>query len=259
MKDHNISRDKRVPLKYQIADYIRGKIENEEYKPGNQIPTERELSTQFGVSKITVVNALNHLVPEGLIERIQGKGSFVKKPRLTRDLENPHKGFTDFFKDEGVPSQSLVLKTVKMIAPQEVTKELNLEIGADVIMLRRLRFVNDEPVAITTSFFDTDIGAGLLKLEVGQNVSVYDYLVRETGKQVVAGPIYLEPTPLNNAQAKLLNVSVGCCGCITKTTSLVENTTVEYVHSILRGDKFRFVVHRINYGSTSESLAIHIL
>lgn len=259
MTDHDVSRDNRIPLKYQIADFISHQIEKGNYQPGDQIPTERELSSQFGVSRITVVNALNHLETEGLIVRIQGKGSFVKDTRFTRDLNTPQEGFKTFFEKAGIASNSIVLESSQVIGPLEVTQQLDLHPHSNVVMVRRLRVVDNEPVAITTSFFGAEIGAGLLKYKKGDDISIYEYLANKTGKQVLAGPIYLEPSPLNNAQAKLLQVNVGSCGCITTTTTIIENQTVEYVRSVLRGDKFRFVVNRINYGDEVDSFSGLIL
>ncbi|OME90805.1 MULTISPECIES: GntR family transcriptional regulator [Paenibacillus] len=72
-----MSTNDRIPLYQQIQDYIRKIINSENMKPGDRIPTEKELMDQFNVSKITVVNALTGLANEKLIDRVPGKGSFV--------------------------------------------------------------------------------------------------------------------------------------------------------------------------------------
>ncbi|WP_068619821.1 GntR family transcriptional regulator [Paenibacillus tuaregi] len=72
-----MSTNDRIPLYQQIQDYIRKIINSENLKPGDRIPTEKELMDQFNVSKITVVNALTGLANEKLIDRVPGKGSFV--------------------------------------------------------------------------------------------------------------------------------------------------------------------------------------
>ena len=79
--------DYKSPIYLQLREVVRGKIESGEYPPGMAIPSENELSDMYGVNRLTVRNAIDALVKEGLLKRIQGKGAFVVGDRIERDLD----------------------------------------------------------------------------------------------------------------------------------------------------------------------------
>ncbi len=89
-----VSKDNPIPLHYQIKEILQEMIENEVLKPGQSIPTERELCVIQGVSRMTVNKAIMSLVNEGLIYREQGKGTFVAYPKVNREI-SPLKSFSE--------------------------------------------------------------------------------------------------------------------------------------------------------------------
>ena len=74
--------DSRLPIYVQIRTYIYDRIKSGEWKPGDQIPSERDLSSQFGVSRVTIRQALANLEDEDLVRRAQGQGTFVSTPKI---------------------------------------------------------------------------------------------------------------------------------------------------------------------------------
>ncbi|OAA83067.1 HTH-type transcriptional repressor YvoA [Clostridium ljungdahlii] len=103
-----VSKDNPLPLHYQIKEILQEMIENEELKPGDAIPTERELCEVQGVSRMTVNKAIMSLVNEGAIYRKQGKGTFVSEAKVNRQLSRL-KSFTEEMEDEGHKTNTKVL------------------------------------------------------------------------------------------------------------------------------------------------------
>lgn len=235
-----------IPMKYQISNYIKEQIHKGLLAPGDQIPIQKELCEMFDVSRMTVVNALEMLSSEGLIERHQGKGTFVKKQRITRNL-TCKTSFTKDLNEMGLETYSKIIEAKRISPSKRVTRELNISSKEAVIKLKRLRRVEGEPVAITTSYLKEKIGSDLLDMDQDHDLSLFNYIKNKTGQDPQSGPMYVEPILLNSKEAKLLNVAIGSSGCITHTTTLLNNIPIEFVNSVLRGDKFRFVVQEYNY------------
>lgn len=243
--DKNINLDDQIPLKYQIRNYFKEKISEGLIASGDQIPTQKEIGEMFGVSRMTVVNALQLLESEGLIERHQGKGTFVKNDRINRDLIY-RDGFTKDLEMMGYSTSSKIIFSDVISPTSRIVRELKISSNEQVIKLKRLRIVEGEPVGITTSYIKYEIGKELLNLEK-KDISLYDYYEKITGKKPNTGAIYLEPILLNEKEAELLNTEEKKSGCLTTTTTLIDNKPVGFVHTILRGDKFRFVVQGFSY------------
>src|SRR5690348_4362839 len=94
-----------MPMHIQLKKILREKIDDGEYQPGDQIPSERELARLYGLNRMTVRHAITQLVKEGLLKRVQGKGTLVLQPRVTRDLIEL-KGFSQTMKDRGITPSS---------------------------------------------------------------------------------------------------------------------------------------------------------
>jgi len=99
-----------VPLYHQLSQILREKIEQEEWKEGEQIPTELELCEEFGLSRGTVAQALRELEDEGLVYRKQGRGTFVAEKKLSLDLSH----FYSFARDMEARGQRFYSKILRM-------------------------------------------------------------------------------------------------------------------------------------------------
>ena len=96
------SNDYKMPIYLQLREIIRNKIEDGEYMPGTAIPSENSLAQTFGINRITIRNAVDALVHEGLLRRVQGKGVFVVGKKSELSIEEH--GFCRRFLHQGFPS-----------------------------------------------------------------------------------------------------------------------------------------------------------
>ena len=134
----------RRPIHQRLGDQLASNIAQNKLRPGEAIPTEAELAAKHKVALGTVRKALDHLVSKGLIKRIQGSGTFVRRP----DFETASIRFIRYFGSAGdrrTPS-SRILSRDAIIGPREVTDALGLDSGMQVIRLQRLRFYDGLPV-----------------------------------------------------------------------------------------------------------------
>ena len=146
--------DKSSPIPYyaQLKDALREKIEHGEWKAGDQIPSEPDLCRLFAVSRTVIRQALKDMAYEGLIVREKGKGTFVAEPKISESLIQNLTGFYQDMLERGQAPYSKVLKQAVIPASPKVAKYLSLAPGSLVIEIQRLRFVQDEPIVLVTTY-----------------------------------------------------------------------------------------------------------
>ncbi len=156
MVDINI--DKYVPKYVQIKNFIINNIESGEYKVGDKIPSENELSKQFNVSRITANCAIKELTTEGVVERVRGKGTFIKEIKK-QFLSSPSLVFLDNLKlsddTHGSKKHTLISQT-KISPDSSIRKKLSLTENDKVYKLTRLMY-DDNVSAIDFSYIPESI------------------------------------------------------------------------------------------------------
>jgi len=148
----------RLPLpKYVVVKMVlEGRLERE-YAPGARLPSEEALCAEFGVSRITVQQALAHLVKEGRIRREQGRGTFCLDPDGRRTETKPSELLEKVMKyREGAFNQ--VLRHVQGRATPRVAERLGLAVDAPVVAIDRLSFVDDQPIAFIEAYLPAALG-----------------------------------------------------------------------------------------------------
>jgi GntR family transcriptional regulator len=159
-KDHN----RVVPLYYQVQHIIAQRITRGEYPPGAQLPPENELSRELGVSRVTVREALRVLADQKILIKIQGRGTFVAD---NPGIVQPARSFTGYLEDlydqlERVSVKHIEIATVPVT--DEVREKLSLPEGeTEVVRIKRIRHVDDEPYAFTINVLPAGIGRHLNK------------------------------------------------------------------------------------------------
>jgi len=230
-----------VPLYHQLKVAILRDIEAGRWRPGDRIPTEDALIERFKVSKITVRQALRDLAQLGYIRREQGRGTFVQGPPLE---EGPRelRSFTSEMRGHGFLATSRVLDQGIIAAPSEISERLNIADGAPVFRLRRLRLADGEPMGLQTAFIDAALVPGIERLSfadgslyeaLGSRYALYPASARET-HQAVAVPDEIAP---------LLRAPAGSPALAAeRLTSLGDGRPLEFVQSIMRGDRYKIVL-----------------
>ena len=151
-----------VPLHAQIREILRRRILDGSYPPHSQMPSESQMIASFGVSRITIRQALGDLQKEGLIFKVMGKGSFVAKPKAFQNLSKLQ-GFGEAMSPSGYETYSLLLSSRSVAASPAVAQRLHLKPGAPVFEIQRLRYLNREPISVDVSYFPPELGQRLLE------------------------------------------------------------------------------------------------
>ncbi|AEH50439.1 GntR family transcriptional regulator [Pseudothermotoga thermarum] len=239
-----MDKDYPVPLYYKVYRDLKQKILDGIYKPGDKIPPESELVAIYNVSRLTIRRALEELRSEGFITRAKGRGTFITG-RKEEEQMNVLKGFTDKAKEEGFSVRSLVLENKLVEIPSELVEVFGLEPGTMIILLKRVRYMNDEPVAIESAYLNTSVDVrilNILKKDMSKE-SLYEFLRNELKIPLLRALEEFEVTQISPSDAKLLSVNPGACALLRKRyTYTTNNRCIEYVRSIYRGDKYRFKI-----------------
>ncbi|MCL4514183.1 MAG: GntR family transcriptional regulator [Firmicutes bacterium] len=241
----SVSRDNPIPLYLQIKEFWRKQIEGGALQPGDQIPTDQELCERYDVSRITVKQAINALVNEGLVIRRQGKGTFVAKPKLQQDLLKLTSFTEDMWQRGLVPGASLLSKEL-IPAPSEIAKSLQLKEGEKVVRIQRLRLADNEPLAVETLYVPYAVCPELLGDDLGGQ-SFYGLLENRYGLRLNKAEQFLEGSLATKKEAHLLRIREKDAVLLTeRITSLEDGRPVEFAKSVYRGDKYKFhvVLHR---------------
>ncbi|MGI6725345.1 MAG: GntR family transcriptional regulator [Christensenellales bacterium] len=223
----------------QIADYYRLLIDSKKLREGDRLPSEAEISALFKASRITVRRAMEEIVQAGYIERIQGKGSFVRT--LKRDMQLNHlKGFTEEMRAKGLNATSRVIDVSMIACEAKAAEHLKLDANSRVTSIKRLRFVNDEPVSFEHVFVPFHLYPELHHEDLRN--SLYSLLARKglkvhrASQSISAGFAPQEICELLNISKKAPTLN------IERVTYLEDGTPLEYVLSTYRGDRYTFHV-----------------
>ena len=206
---------------------------------GQAIPSERRLSSELGISRLTVRAALDDLVRAGYLERRHGAGTFVSEPKIAQQLTLT--SFSEDMRRRGMVAGSRTIELREIHAGAAVGRALNVSPDARVILIRRLRLADGEPMALETLHVPAALIPGLTR-EVLENSSFYDLLEREYGVVIANGTQTIEPTVTNEEESELLNVPLHSPAFLFERTSRGDDgATVEFVRSLYRGDRYRLV------------------
>jgi GntR family transcriptional regulator len=241
--------DKRspIPLYHQLQAIIDARIASGEWVPGRQLPSERELCEEFGVSRITVRQALAALANEGRLARQQGVGTFVAPRRIEQHL-NRLTGFTDEMAERGQQPGARLLRLERFPATFAVAHSLRRRPGEPVIVVQRLRLADGEPLALETAYLVDDRCYGLLD-EPLQSHSLYRLLSEKYGIVPTRAEQQIEAMACPPPEAQLLDVRKGMPMLhMIRVTYDQDDRPFEHTESFYRGDRYVFHVELVNAG-----------
>src|SRR4051812_6434072 len=240
----SVNKDLPIPLYHQLKDALRKAIEAGEWKSAEQLPNETRLAEHYGVSKITVRQALQELAALGYIRREQGRGTFVSEPKF---YEGPRQltSFTEEMHDHRLDPASRVLDRFAAPADAVIAEALEVAEGDRVVILRRLRLADGEPMGIQTAHIPLALAPGLPDDAI-ENVSLYSVLQSRYGiRPVTARETYLAVLA-DAPDAELLQIASGAPVFAAERVTTAENgKPFEFVRSIMRGDRYRIVLNLV--------------
>ncbi len=231
-----------VPYYHQIKEAVKSLITSGELKAGDMLPSEFGLSEQLGISRLVVHRAYRELVTEGLLIRKRAIGTFVA-PLIKRSytVTGPLFSMTENLSADGLePSNRILLQEV-IPASEEVSNELRLPEGAQVIHLRNLRLAKQLPFAIEEMYFHRDRFPALASLDLNDcSVYVtleklYDAHPQEALDLITAGSATIQ-------EAGLLGINKGAPVMRVKRISTDRlGLLVEYSKVVFHADRYQFV------------------
>lgn len=228
------------PLYYRLQQAVRDRIAAGEWRPGDQIPTIRELGETYGVSRITVVQALHGLAREGLLTRRQGKGVFVAERKIE---QGPIRllSFTDDITRRGHHPTTRTLDLRHERASPDLATRLELTSGDPVMVLERLRLADAEPMGVQRAFLPERMVPGLADSQPIN--SLYRLLRDRYGVVPSRATETFEPVVLDRETARLLGVAPGSPAfAVERITRDRANRVFEFVRSTMRGDRYKVVL-----------------
>ena len=236
----SLDRTSPVPLYYQLKEIFRSWIAAGDFDQDGRFPSEAELQQQFKVSRMTIRRALSELVQEGFLVREQGRGSFVVRPRVQDQLRYLT-SFTEDMRLRGLPTRSRILD-FRLVHDPEVAKAMGIPESEELVQLRRLRLVRDDPVAIQNAFIRHRFCPGLVERGLMEG-SLYATLEQGYGLRLGRAIQMVEAKPADEYEARLLEIEPGQpVLLLERLTFLRGGEPVEYVRSAYRGDRYRFTV-----------------
>jgi GntR family transcriptional regulator len=244
-----IDRNSHIPYYLQLKAALAKGIQDGEWGPGDLLPSEAELTRDYGVSRTVVRQALKDMTYEGLVIRQKGKGTFVTQPKISsRGLVQSLEGFYQDMADRGVPVITQVIEQVLEPAELEVAANLELEPLAPVVKLVRLRFVEDEPIVLVSSYLPYESCRELIHADLERG-SLYAFLEQECGLTIARGSRQIEAVQANEAEAGTLQVGIGSALIRLRSVSYTpDDTPLEYFDALFRGDRSRFEVEIFGIG-----------
>ena len=238
-KISNIQKDSPVPLYYQLKEILKNKIETGELKDGEMIPSERELIELYQISRPTVRQAINELVNNQLLVRKQGYGTFVYKPKRSQWYLESLTSFSEENEKKGLSTKTTVL-SIQIIEGTEELSTLFRKNYHHYYHLERLRYVEEQPVVLVSTFIPCDIAPDLEKENLTEN-SLYDILRNRYHFNIDYGDRSLEAVIVDKDDFKHFGISPESAIQLVKTIAYLENGEVfEYSVSRFRGDLSSF-------------------
>ena len=207
--------------------------------PGAPVPPERELARQYGTSRTTVRQALSELVIEGRLLRVQGRGTFVAKPKVAQVLELA--SYTEGMRAHGLHPHTAILEIGYVLADEHLAGLLGIKTGGRTLRIHRLRLADGEPMSIDTSHLPARRFPGLRR-QLGRSSPLYDTLTRAYGVQLAEAEETIETVLAGPEDARLLSVDVGLPLLLLSRHAFdVNGEPVEWAQSWYRGDRYKFV------------------
>lgn len=206
-----VDRTSPLPLYHQLKSLLEAEIASNDLKPGDRLPSEHEIETRFGVSRATIRQALNSLVQEGVIERVQGIGTFVANPHVRHS--SGLISFTEDMRGQGLTPSHEVLESVLKEPPDSIGEKLDLKQNHSTWFLLRLHLADSVPVGIGETWIPLqhlgsvvdDLARG--EIEIG---SLYDFLESsQIGVKLDSGTETVTADLADESVAELLRCEAG--------------------------------------------------
>ncbi|HEX5140574.1 MAG TPA: GntR family transcriptional regulator [Dehalococcoidia bacterium] len=236
-----VARKGTLPLYHQLREFIRDRIETGEWAPGHRLPGESDLQVEFGVSRATVRQALQLLENEGLIERFQGRGTFVGRPKIASNLLAM---FTSdgLIRDPGSQAGFRLIHSRKGTPSTSTASRLKLQPNEQVHEIKRTIVVDGEHLMLITSWLPESLVPDVDEEKMAQT-SLRQALRERYGFEIVRQHKEVEVTILDEEEAAILGGHPGAPAMLlTYLNFLTNGRPLEDRKIIVRGDRCKYFI-----------------
>jgi GntR family transcriptional regulator len=236
-----------IPVYHQLKEIIRDNIKSGKWSPGTRIPSEPELGKLNHISQMTARHAITELCVEGVLYRIKGKGTFVARGHLDRDLSR----LTYFPKRIGKKGSEITTVTLHSeiaTAPKEIAQALEIAEQDSVIVLNRLRNLDNVPFYIETSYTPHTVCPEFVYSDSSAH-SLHTILEKTYGFVIDHATVSIEAISATKDQGTLLALKEGTPLLrMSQTAYLKDGRPIQYLEAISRSDKFKYTLVRRKRG-----------
>tara|TARA_B110000259_G_scaffold39880_1_gene45511 strand:- start:862 stop:1575 length:714 start_codon:yes stop_codon:yes gene_type:complete len=224
-----------LPLYINIKNQLKQQILSDDYSIDERIPSENQLMTSFGVSRITVRKALKELHAEGLLWSIQGKGAFVSKPKVSQEIRSLQ-SLSEAI-DSRLNRVSTKLLSAKKVTPSQAVQD-NLN-SKKVFEITRIRYLNKKPISLDTSYFPIEIGIKVL--DTHETDDIFHTLENNLNVSLGQAHISMEARSAESKLAKILEVHIGKpIFWVTRLIKDMNDETIVCEYLAYRGDAYKY-------------------
>jgi GntR family transcriptional regulator len=230
-----------VPLYAQIREALRDRILTGGFRGGSPIPSENELVRTFAVSRITVRQALSDLQNEGLVFKIHGKGTFVSRAKAVQSLVRVE-GFGEAMSGAGHETFSRLLGHRLLRAGRTLAARLAIADDAEAMEIRRLRYLDRNPVSLDVTYVPGAIGKRLVKEDLVHR-DVFAILDNDYGIPLERAELKIDAMTADASLANLLETELGAVVVrIERVTFTTDDQPIDFEYLYYRGDSFQYFV-----------------
>lgn len=227
-----------IPLYFQIQRALMEKIQSGALREGDPLASEEELSRTYQVSRMTARQALHGLKVHGYAFSEKGRGTFVTRPKLEKNILHLQ-GFTEDMRQRGMKASSRLLEKSVVVGDEDLREKLRLEPGEKVMRLRRLRLADNIPMAIEVSHIPLRPFPGLERFDFVRH-SLYATLREQFGLRIGYADEIIEALPAMPEEAELLTIANrSSILSISRLILTAQEMPVESACSRYRGDRYR--------------------
>jgi len=227
-----------IPLYFQIQRTLMDQIRSGDLSEGDPLPSEEELGRVYQVSRMTARQALHGLKINGYAVSQKGRGTFVTRPKLEKNIMHL-RGFTEDMKHLGMEPSSKLLEQNVVGAEAELAEKLKVEVDETVMRLRRLRLADGIPMALEDSYIPLRQFPGLEKISFAKR-SLYSVLRENFGVRIAYADEVIEALPATREESELLTIpKKSSILSISRIIMTTEEVPIEFACSRYRGDRYR--------------------
>lgn len=229
-----------LPLYVKIANELRQNIAESVYQPGDQLPTEAELSLRFGVNRHTIRRSIEILRNEGILRIDRGRGTFVAASPITYPIGKRVR-YNEALKAQGLNLNHKLLHVTEMPADQRLAQRLEINIGSTVILLERLSLVDDRPISVASSYF---VSADFpnLAAHCHRYASISQLLRQEYGCDHIRRSTRISARTVQPKDARLLELPLSAPILLSESINVdQQGRVIEYGVTRFRGDRMELV------------------